>query len=152
MNATDWATIDCEVRNLAGRYCDAVLRGDRDRFANCWTADAEWVVPGGEVLAGRDAIVDRFLELRRLSVLCVQELLSGVIEPGEASGADAVATWQIRETQRRSDGWVICTVGVYQDVMRRDDDGALRFARRQFDLVYRGPLNYAGRVWRLGET
>lgn len=149
MNGGDWAAVECEVRNLAGRYCDAVLRGDRDRFADCWTADAEWVVPGGAVLAGRDVIVERYLELRRPFELCVQELLSGVIEPGERSGCDAVATWQIRELQRRDDGRTNCVLGVYRDVMRRDDDGTLRFAQRRFDVVYRGPLDLSGTLWRL---
>ena len=152
MTASDWPMVECEVRNLAGRYCDAVLRGDRERFADCWTADAQWVVPGGEVLAGRDVIVERYVELRRPFLFCVQELLSGVIEPGQESGADAVATWQIREVQRRGDGRTNCVIGVYDDVMRRDDDGVLRFARRRFDVVYRGPLNLTGRFWRLGEA
>ncbi|HEX7095732.1 MAG TPA: nuclear transport factor 2 family protein [Acidimicrobiales bacterium] len=145
---TDWPSIDCAVRNLAARYCDAVLRADAERFASCWAPDARWVVPGGDTIEGRDRITALFVKLRRPFALCVQELLSGVVEPaGEGSGLAAVATWQIREVQRRDDESTNCVLGVYHDEVREDDDGVLRFARRRFDVVYRGPLDLSGTVW-----
>ena len=38
------------------RYCAAVLSGDADDFEAGWAEDAEWVVPGGTVIAGREKI------------------------------------------------------------------------------------------------
>jgi hypothetical protein len=127
-----------EVENLAGRYCAAVLSGDVDTFSSCWHADAEWVVPGGYVHSGRERITHVFTKARVPFRLCVQELLSGVVEPaGEESGA-ARAVWQIRELQWRTDGTQTFLIGTYADDCRRGDDGIWRFARREFTEVLRG--------------
>ena len=34
------------IRRLIARYCDAVLRFDRDAFAQTWAAAAVWHIPG----------------------------------------------------------------------------------------------------------
>jgi hypothetical protein len=141
------AAVDLAVRNLTARYCDAVLRFDAALFESCWTADAEWVVPNVMTTTGREKIVALFAKLRAGFDFCTQELMSGVIEPvGEGSSADA--RWQIREMQRRADGSTNCVIGIYTDhVVYRD--GAWRFARRQFDSVYRGPVDLSGTVYDL---
>jgi ketosteroid isomerase-like protein len=93
--------IDLAVRNLTGRYCDAVARFDVPAFTACWTLDAAWIVPNVRTFTGRDEIVRVFAKLRAPFRYCIQELLSGVITPaGEGSGA--TARWQIRELQWRA--------------------------------------------------
>jgi hypothetical protein len=127
-----------EVRNLAGRYCAAVLSGDAVDFAACWSVDARWVVPGGRVHEGRERITSVFVRARVPFELCVQALLSGVIEPvGEGSGV-ARACWQIRELQWRTDGTQTYVIGTYTDDCAIDSDEVWRFTRRQFDEVLRG--------------
>jgi ketosteroid isomerase-like protein len=131
------ASVRDEVANLAGRYCAAVLSGSPDDFSACWAEDAEWIVPGGYTHSGRERIVHVFTRARVPFRLCVQELLSGVVEPvGEGSGA-ARAVWQIRELQWRTDGSQTFLIGTYTDDCVRGDDGVWRFARREFDEVLR---------------
>jgi hypothetical protein len=136
---------DHDVRNLAGRYCEAVFYGDAEIFTSCWMPDAEWVVPGGSVIAGREDIVALYAKLRAPFVLCVQELLSGVIDL-DPHGRHAHARWQIREIQRRDDGRTNCVIGTYTDDVVRDLEGVCRFARRRFDVRYRGPLDLTGTI------
>jgi hypothetical protein len=138
------AELDHAVRNLTGRYCDAVTRFDLDLFGRCWTADAAWVVPNVITTVGRDDIVELFGSLRTGFTLCVQELLSGVIEPVD-DGSAAEARWQIRELQWAADRPARCLLGTYTDRIVLED-GSWRFARRQFDELYRGPTDLSGRV------
>jgi ketosteroid isomerase-like protein len=126
------------VRNLAGRYCEAVLSGDPDAFAACWSDDAEWVAAGGRVFGGRARIVQVFEKARVPFELCVQELLSAVIEPVGEGSTTARARWQIRELQWRTDGSTTFVIGTYTDDCGLDADGVWRFRRRQFDEVRRG--------------
>lgn len=135
--------IDADVRNLVGRYCDAVLRVDVAGFADCWATEARWLIPGDGEIAGRDAIVEVFERIRPSYRQCVQELLNGTIS--YAGGDDATAVWQIRELQWRDDS-VSQLIGAYHDTMARDDDGVLRFTVRDFELVYSGPLDGSGRL------
>jgi SnoaL-like domain len=133
-------TVDDAVRNLTGRYCAAVVDFDRDVFGACWTADAEWHAKGN-VIEGRDRIVRVFGKLRGQYSLCVQELLSCVIEAESESAA--VATWQIRELQFPLDGPGVQLLGIYTDRCVVDGD-RWRFARRSFRELYRGPFDTGG--------
>ncbi|MEI7623273.1 MAG: nuclear transport factor 2 family protein [Actinomycetes bacterium] len=136
--------IDAEVRNLVGRYCDAVLRVDVAEFASTWAEDARWLIPGDGVIEGREAITATFEKIRPTYRQCVQEILNGTIS--YVDGETATARWQIRERQWRQDGTVSELIGVYHDTMARDPDGVLRFAKRDFELIYSGPIDGTGRV------
>ena len=139
--------IDRAVRNVTARYCDAVARNDGPLFASLWSADAEWVA-AGRTTTGRDRIARVFGKLRDQYVLCTQELMSGHVEPCDAdAGASptAQAHWQIREFQWKADVPVSCVLGIYTDRLVVED-GAWRFARRTFDILYRGPVDLSGSV------
>jgi hypothetical protein len=139
-NASMQSTVEEAVRNLTGRYCAAVVDFDREVFGGCWTADAQWHAKGN-VIEGRDRIVRVFEKLRGQYSLCVQELLSGVIEP--ASDSEAAATWQIRELQFPINGAGMQLIGIYSDQCVLDGE-RWRFARRSFRELYRGPLDASG--------
>jgi hypothetical protein len=130
------------VRNLTGRYCAAVVDFDRDTFGSCWMPDAQWHAKGN-VIEGRDRIVRVFEKLRSQYALCVQELLSSVIEPVSATEASAI--WQIRELQFPNDGTGVQLLGTYSDQCVFDGD-RWRFARRAFRELYRGPLDTSGNL------
>jgi len=134
------SSVEEAVRNLTGRYCAAVVDFDRDVFGACWTPDAQWHAKGN-VIAGRDRIVRVFEKLRGQYSLCVQELLSGVIE--RSSETEATATWQIRELQFPVDGAGVQLLGIYEDRCVFDE-GQWRFASRAFRELYRGPLDTSG--------
>jgi uncharacterized protein (TIGR02246 family) len=137
-------TIDADVRNLVGCYCDAVLRVDGERFADAWTQDARWLIPGDGSIEGRDAITEVFLRIRPTYRQCVQEILNGTISPVDDDHASA--RWQIRELRWHEDGTASELVGVYHDDMTRGPDGMLRFACRDFELIYSGTVELGGRL------
>ena len=56
------------------------------------------------------------------------------------------AHWQVRELQWRPDGSGSQLIGVYHDDLRAVD-GSWCFARRRFELVYRGSLDLSGRLY-----
>jgi hypothetical protein len=141
----DHVEVDRAVRNLTARYCDAVARNDGELFASLWTDDADWVA-AGHTTSGRERIARVFGKLRGGYVLCTQELMSGYVESldgGERAGADA--RWQIRELQWKAEEPVSCVLGIYSDRVVFDG-AAWRFARRQFDILYRGPVDLTGAV------
>lgn len=138
--------IDADVRNLVGRYCDAVLRVDGEEFADAWAVDARWLIPGDGSIEGRDAITEAFLRIRPTFRQCVQEVLNGRVTP---TGDDtAIAVWQIRELRWHQDDTASELIGVYHDDMVRGIDGVLRFVCRDFELLYSGPLELGGRLRR----
>jgi len=132
------------VRNLVGSYAEAVLRNDPALFADTWAADAVWSMPGAPTIVGRDDIARSFRDRRGTFRLCVQEILNGRITTAQADRA--TATWQVRELQWRADGTGSELLGVYDDVMVVGADGELRFARRDFELLYRGPVDLRGNL------
>lgn len=133
------------ILDLLGRYADAVLRADASRFAPLWEDDAEWVIPGTSTIVGRDAIVDTFVRVRAGFPLCVQEVLSGYLDEAVVDD-EASAHWQVRELQWRPDRPGSQLIGVYHDDVRASR-GRWRFARRRFEVVYRGPADLSGRVF-----
>jgi hypothetical protein len=142
--ATHVAALHLAVQNLVGRYCEAVLRADTEVFASCWTADAMWCIPGKREVSGRDDIVAAFADIRPTYRLCVQEVLNSRIEPSD--GRTASATFQVRELQWRADGTGSELIGVYHDEITLDADGRAWFTRRDFELLYNGPVDLSGRL------
>lgn len=135
------------VTNLVGRYCDAVARFDLEAFEALWAEDAIWYIAGGDDRVGRAAIVDLFRQARAPFELCIQEILSSIIDPAGR------ARWYVRELQWRRDGTTSQLIGVYDDVFA-GPPGDPTFASRRFSLLYRGPLDASGRLYdaaRLGK-
>jgi hypothetical protein len=132
------------ARNLIGRYCEAVLRADAALFADAWSSDGRWEIPGEQVITGRSEIVAAFSRIRSLYRLCVQQVLNGTVaieDPARVRGR-----WQVRELQWPAAGGGSELIGVYDDVIV-DDGSAWRFAVRRFELVYRGPVELPGRIY-----
>jgi hypothetical protein len=132
------------VHNLIGRYCESVLRCDIELFRSCWTPDAQWCIPGKGVVHGQKAIVDAFAEIRPIYRLCVQEILNSRIDV--VDDALVTASVQIRELQWRADGQGSELIGVYHDTIKIDSTSHAAFARRDFELLYDGPVALEGRV------
>ena len=135
--------IRVEIEELLGRYCDSVLRLDLDEFATTWCEHATWAIPGSGVITGRDAIVETFAEIRGGYARCLQQILNGTVGP--LVDGRATASWQVRELQWRHDGSASELLGVYHDEVERTGAGWC-FARRDFELIYDGPVDMPGRL------
>jgi SnoaL-like domain len=132
------------VHQLLGRYCTAILRNNTASVAETWTADAVWCIPGAKLVEGREAIVRTFSRIRSTYVLCVQEILNTVVDVRD--GRSATGTVQIRELQWRPDGTGSELIGVYHDEVVRADGDRCQFHRRDFELLYDGPVAMLGRL------
>jgi hypothetical protein len=147
--AHDPAALDLAVRNLVGRYCHEVTTADIERWSALWTEDAMWAIPGEGVLTGRPAIRSTFERVRSTYLLCVQEILSGVVEVHD--DANATARWYVRELQWADrDSAVIGSelIGIYDDAIALAPNGTARFAARSFALLYSGRVELDGRFHR----
>ncbi len=143
-------SVDLEVRNLVGAYCNEVTSGDPERWSLTWAADAVWGIPGGGTIDGRAAIREQFTAIRGTYLLCVQAILSATVD---IDGPDrATARHHIRELQWKDvDGAMRHSelIGWYDDTIVRDaNDGVMRFARRNFTLLTSGALPWDGRLHR----
>ena len=127
------------VRGLVGRYCDAVARFDVEAFASTWAPDATWFLPTGQEIRGREGIVELYRETRSRYALCIQEILSSLVDPAGR------ARWYVREFQWREGAEGSQLIGVYDDSLSGAAT-APRFASRRFTLLYRGPADLSGRL------
>ena len=143
------ASVEEEVRNLVGTYCNEVTSGDVERWIGTWLEDATWGIPGAGTIVGRPAIREQFASIRTIYVLCVQAILSMTIVVDDADHASSRT--YVRELQwKRIDGELRHSelIGWYDDRIARGTDGALRFAERNFTLLTSSPLPWDGRLHR----
>ena len=135
----DFLTVECGVRQLMGRYADAVWRRDSEGFRQCWCEDATWKISGREA-HGRDEIVALF----ELSIGPSERvMLWNGIPVIELQGEGAIGRVQVTELIKRRTGEGFRTLGLYYDNYR-EEAGVWRFARRHFNLYYFGPPDFGG--------
>lgn len=132
------------IRNLVGRYSEAVSRLDLDEVGHCWARDGVWTVFGRDH-QGRDAIVAEFRALTTPLVWVVQHASGGWLR---TEGAEITGIWQVVEYGRRREPDAAGDVGLlhigrYVDRYIRED-GAWQFAARRFETIHGGPLPMPG--------
>lgn len=122
------------IRQLYGRYADAVWRKDFDVFADCFSEDAVWKI-AGRTVTGRAAIVDSFAASLEPSERVMMRVGIPLIE---LDGDTASGRVQVSELIKRKDGTAQRTLAIYYDrfVQR---DGVWRFAWHHFSIYYLGP-------------
>jgi hypothetical protein len=134
------AAADLEIRDLAARYCDAVNRRDEAAWRATWASDSEWQLMG-ITKSGRDEIVAFWLEVMGTIPFVLQLPSFGVIDfprsPDPKSPDTATGRWYINELTNRPSKGTALTIGVYHDHYVHEEN-AWRFARRSFDVLYRG--------------
>ncbi len=139
---TDFIAAECGIRQLHGRYADAIWRQDSAAFAKCWTQDAVWKISGREA-HGRAEIAALF----EASVAPSERVMmwSGIpvldVGIGQATGRV-----QVTELIKRKDGETARTLALYYDHYR-EDAGHWRFARRHFNLYYYGPPDLTAEIY-----
>lgn len=120
------------IRELHDTYADAGFRVDREAWLDCWTEDAIWVTPYGEV-CGKPA-----LEAQWDLAMGPVEAIGFFAKVGsiEVDGDRAVTRAYIREIFKGKDGKLMKLVGRYDDRLVRQG-GAWKFASRVYDVLIR---------------
>ena len=138
----DFLAAECGIRQLMGRYADAVWRQDSTAFADCWADGAQWKISGREA-NGRAEIAALFEASVAPSERVMMWTGIPVIDMGEAGVTGRV---QVTELIKRKDGAGIRTLGLYYD-RYSEQDGRWRFARRHFNLYYYGPPDLSDGIY-----
>lgn len=128
------------IRQLYGRYADAVWRKDGEAFVDCFAEDAVWKI-AGRTLRGRAEIGASFLASLEPSEKVM--FWSGIPvlhlgEPGTATGRT-----QVTELVKRKDGSSLRTLAVYHERFV-EQGGVWRFQWHHFQLHYLGPPDLSG--------
>jgi hypothetical protein len=133
---TDFVSADCGIRQLHGRFMDAVWRQDAECFADCFAADGEWKIAGMH-MRGRSEIAEACPRLlgrcERIQLITLPALL----EVGEGA---ALGRLHMMEFAKMLDGSSAMTIGVYHDRYVEEGD-SWRYAWRHWSFKYRGPAD-----------
>jgi uncharacterized protein (TIGR02246 family) len=141
---TDFAAVECAIRQLHARYVDAVWRKDGVSFGECFAEDAEWRV-GGQVMRGRTQIV-AFIEgafplYRRILMTFRTPLLTLTPE-------GACARTYVTENSLFADGTPFAPIGNYYEHFVVQG-GQWLFSWRMFQTHYIGPPDLTGEWYDL---
>jgi uncharacterized protein (TIGR02246 family) len=132
----DFVIADCGIRQLHGRFMDAVWRQDTASFADCFAESGEWKIAGMH-MRGRDEIADTCPKL-----LGRCERIQLITQPAvlELHETGAIGRVHMIEFAKMLDGSSAMTYGVYHD-RYVEEDGLWRYAWRHWAFKYRGPAD-----------
>lgn len=120
------------IRELHDTYADTGFRQDRDGWLDCWTEDAVWVTPFGEV-RGKAAIEAQWD--RAMGPVAAMGFFAKVGSI-EVDSDSATTRAYIREIFQGQDGKLMKLVGRYDDELVREG-GTWKFASRVYDVLIR---------------
>jgi uncharacterized protein (TIGR02246 family) len=132
------------IRELQGRYIDAVWRKDFTAFADCFTEDGEWRI-AGQVLRGRAqcvGILESFIDhYDRVRMVMQPPLL-------QITGTTAIARTEVMEHNFLKTGGRHLAIGTYFDRLVLHD-GCWRYAWHFYQLYYLGSPDMTGAFYPL---
>ncbi|HMK10491.1 MAG TPA: nuclear transport factor 2 family protein [Acidimicrobiales bacterium] len=133
-------TDESALTALLFEYADAVRARDQARWADTWTADAQWSLGPGREVVGRDAIVELWASsLAKYTVVCQLYLAASF----DVDGDTASGRCEFMELNVVADGSRAILAGSYLDTYRRMPDG-WRFTSRALTKHYAGPPDLTG--------
>jgi hypothetical protein len=134
------------IRQLYGRYADAIWRKDVTAFAECFTQDAIWKIVG-RTLRGRKAL-GRFFEMTLVpSERVMMWTGTSVLDLVNDS---ATGRTQVTELIKRKDGSSWRTLAVYYD--RFVATGSTwQFQFHHFNLCYLGPPDLSNAYFKCAD-
>ncbi len=135
-----------EISDLVHRYCDAVVRKDRDQWAATWASDSQWDLGGGRMMNGKAAIVDYWTGAVDAFDVVVQLAHNG---QATVDGDRGTGRWYISEHTQRRDRSRGLLLAYYNDTYSRVDDQWL-FASRAITVLYRGAADLSGNFSPVG--
>jgi ketosteroid isomerase-like protein len=128
---------ELRIRDLVGRYSDAISRGDAVDWASTWADDARWEV-GARTVVGRDDIVRLWEQFLPAYEAIIQLPVQGTVR----AGPDGIrGRWLVLEILRRTGGvkdglQVACYVDRYAK-----EQGEWVFAERRLSAHYKGEVD-----------
>lgn len=131
----EFVVAECGVRQLLGRFTDAVWRKDSAAFADCFSEGAVWKIAGmrfegrAQIASACEGLLGR---CERIRLITETPLL-------EVNGDTAQGRVPVTEMAKMPDGSATLTMGVYHDRFVLEGE-VWRFAWRHFSLHYRGPF------------
>jgi SnoaL-like domain len=129
-----------EIADLVHRYCDAVVRKDREQWAATWAPDAHWSLGSDRVMDGVQAIVEYWVGAVDRFEAVVQLAHNG---QATVNGETGSGRWYISEHMQRRDGSTGLLLAHYDDTYTVVE-GEWRFASRAITVLYRGPGDLSG--------
>lgn len=131
---SDDFTSQIAIRDLVGRFTDAVNRRAPKEVADLFAEDGAWHVPGVPSAVGHAAITDLLAGLLENFTRLIQLTHSGHVD---VFGETATATWYITERAADSAGNTFEFTGVYADRLVKTEKDGWRFAERSFSFLHR---------------
>ena len=141
---SDLVEVECAIRQLHARYCDAVWRQDAAAFAQCFADDAVWRV-GGVELTGRAGIAAGFAGFMGTIERTLMTFRTPIVTLGDEPGTASARTY-VTEQNKYADGSAACSIGIYYERFVRCDGGTWRFAWRHWQMYYHGPADLSGPI------
>ena len=126
---------------LVHRYCDAVVRQDREQWGATWAENAAWELGPDRVIEGRGPIIAHWEE--SISSIDVVVQLASNGEVSSTGETTAEGRWYITEHIRRRNGDLGMLLAWYDDTYVHEG-GSWLFASRRLTQIYRGPPNLTG--------
>lgn len=127
------------IRQLYGRYADAVWRKDGAAFGECFTEDAVWKI-AGRTMTGREAIVSGF----EASLVPSEKVMMWLGIPVlEVANGTATGRVQVTELIKRKNGTSLRTLAYYYERFV-ETGGVWRLQWHHFNLYYLGPPDLSG--------
>jgi ketosteroid isomerase-like protein len=127
------------LRNLMGRYADAVNRRDADAWVATWAADGVWNLLGNPV-SGRDNILALWRQMMasfEFALMLPSSCLFNV------TGNTASGHWYLHEYTRDLQGNASTIISRYLDTYIKQQ-GQWLFQSRQYSFIYNGPADLSG--------
>lgn len=119
------------IRELIESYNDAVMRFDGDAWAQNWTDDATWTLPGAGDLTGKDVFFPAWK-----GAMSAFDFVGFFASAGpiHVDGDRATGTWYQQEFLHQKDGVKRNVTGKYSDEYTRQG-GRWYFSRRVYEVL-----------------
>ncbi len=134
----DMTTVEdtLKIQQLYARYSDAIMRGDTETFASCWSDDGFWFLLGKEY-RGKETIVEAYANTTAGTDFVMHLAISPLIS---LNGDKAKVRSQVQEIVHFAGGMAVLILGNYNDELIKID-GEWLFADRRISVRYSGPYN-----------
>jgi ketosteroid isomerase-like protein len=134
----EFLVVESAIRQLYGRYSDALWRKDTGAFVECFAAEAVWKIAGLTISGG--AQIGSLFE--KYMATCHKVMMFTGIPVLDVGLGTATGRVQVTEYSKLRDGRAIRTLGIYYD-RYVEAGGRWRFASHHFDLSYYGPPDFS---------